>query len=400
MVLCFLAAISPLLPAAETMRLVHFSDSHLGFAEFSKTDPATGVNLREQDAYTAFNLVIAEAIRRNPNIVVHAGDLFHSPRPSNRAIVTALVGFQRLSEARIPVVLVAGNHSVPRVATTGSIFEALRVFRGIHSAFSARYEVFETGDAAVHCIPHVPTEVALRAALAEVRVRKAKRFNVLVMHGAVRDTGEQYSLGEFNEVRVGKDVLQRFAEFDYVALGHYHKHMQVGSNAWYSGSTERFHVREAGYKKGFVEVDLAKQNITFCPIPTREIVIVPTIRCRGRSLPEIVSAIEAALAKVHAPTGKILHIRLAEIDPTTWIEFQRVRRPIEREHAAEALEVLWDRTLEEPKGAKLGRTSIGSLAMEFAAFIKTGKVAGLNRGRLRKLGERLISDALDAEAAE
>jgi DNA repair exonuclease SbcCD nuclease subunit len=260
--------------------------------------------------------------------------------------------------------------------------------------------VFEIGEVAVHCIPHVPTEDALRASLGEVQIQTAKRFNVLAMHGAVRGTGEDYSLGEFNEVAINKDGLQRFAEFDYIALGHYHKHLKVGPNAWYSGSTERFHIREAGYRKGFVEVDLAKRNVIFHPIPTREIVVVPTIQCRERSLPKITSAIEDALRKAPSPAEKILHIRLAEIDPTTWIEFQRVRRPIEREYAAEALEILWDRTLADPKTAKLRGTSIGPLAMEYAAFIKNAKVNGLSRSRLRKLGERLITEALDAEAAE
>src|SRR2546426_7410977 len=129
------------------MRLIHFSDTHLGFSESSKVDPATGINIREQDTYNAFNTVNAEAIRRKPDVVVHAGDLFHSPRPSNRAIVVALVGFQRLTEAKIPVVLIAGNHSVPRVAATGSIFEAMSVLPGVRSAHRERYEAFEIGEA-------------------------------------------------------------------------------------------------------------------------------------------------------------------------------------------------------------------------------------------------------------
>lgn len=121
------------------MRLIHFSDTHLGFAESAKVDPETGINFREQDAYRAFNAVIDDAISRKPDLIIHAGDLFHSPRPSNRAIVTALIGFQRLSEAGIPVVLIAGNHSVPRVAATGSIFEAMRVLPGVRSAHRGQY---------------------------------------------------------------------------------------------------------------------------------------------------------------------------------------------------------------------------------------------------------------------
>jgi DNA repair exonuclease SbcCD nuclease subunit len=382
------------------MRLIHFSDTHLGFSESAKVDPATGINLREQDVYTAFNTIIAEAIQLKPDVVVHAGDLFHSPRPSNRAIVVALVGFQRLSEARIPVVLIAGNHSVPRVAATGSIFEAMSVLPGVRSAHQERYEFFEIGEAAFHCVPHVSTEAALQAAFAEVRPDTRKRFNVLVMHGAVRGSGERYSLAEFNEVAISKDALGRFAGFDYVALGHYHKFLKVGSNAWYSGSPERFHQNEAGYRKGFVELDLATQRVSFHPLSPRDILLLPPIRCPGRSLPEINEAIEGGLRDAIPLTGKIVVVRLEQIDPATWLELQRDRRRIEREYGPDAFEVRWDRSFVDEKSAKARPAGIGSLAMEFAAFMRTAKVNELNRDRLRKIGECLIAEALEAEAGE
>jgi exonuclease SbcD len=91
------------------MRLIHFSDTHLGFSESSKVDSLTGVNQREQDTYIAFNTVIQEILQHQPDLVIQAGDVFHTPRPPNRAIVAALVGFQRLVEATIPIVLIAGK---------------------------------------------------------------------------------------------------------------------------------------------------------------------------------------------------------------------------------------------------------------------------------------------------
>ncbi len=382
------------------MRLIHFSDTHLGFAESAKVDPETGINFREQDAYRAFNAVIDDAISRKPDLIIHAGDLFHSPRPSNRAIVTALIGFQRLSEAGIPVVLIAGNHSVPRVAATGSIFEAMRVLPGVRSAHRGQYEVFKIGDAAVHCIPHMSTQENLQRALAKVKIDKGQHFNVLAMHCAVRGTGERYSLGEFNEVLVAKDAIGKFKGFDYVALGHYHKHLQVGPNTWYSGSTERFHQNEAGYKKGFIDVDLKTRKVVFHPLTPREIVILPTITCNGLNFAEIMRRVEAALRSSMPTANKIVVIRLDQVDPTTWIELQRERRRLERQHATDAFEIRWDRTFAEPKMGKSRSTVIGSLAMEFASFMKTAKSEGLNRDRLRKLGERLITDALEQETGE
>jgi DNA repair exonuclease SbcCD nuclease subunit len=379
------------------MRLLHFSDTHLGFAESGRVDPETGVNVREQDVYAAFAAVIDAALASKPDLVIHAGDVFHSARPSNRAIVTALLGFQRLSSAGIPVVVVAGNHSVPRVAASGSIFDAWRVLPGIFSAHSGRYEVFEIGDAAVHCVPHVPTEDAFREALDAVRPREGKRFNVLVMHAGVQEADGRFSLSEFNAVTLPSGTIHHVGDFDYVALGHYHRHLEVAPRVCYSGSTERLHASEAGYAKGFVEVDLAARKTVFRRLSPREIAVLPALPCRGRTLPEILEALRKDLSGCTALAGAIVVVRLEEIDPVTWIEVQKERRALEREHLAGAFEVRWERTFAETQRGGPGGGAIGSLAIEFAAFMRSAGVEGLDRERLRKLGERLIVQAQEAE---
>jgi DNA repair exonuclease SbcCD nuclease subunit len=384
------------------LQVIHFADTHLGFAESSRVSPGSGVNLREKDAYDAFNTVIDEAARRRPDLVVHAGDLFHSPRPSNRAIFTAMAGFKRLSEAGIPVVLIAGNHSTPRMTTTASIFESLCLLPGVKAAYQARYEVFEVGEAAVHCVPHAPTEAALQQALSQARPREDKRFNLLVTHGAVHGTVEELSMGEFNEVAISRDAMARFSGFDYVALGHYHKHAQVAANAWYSGSTERFSVKEARYAKGFVEVLLASPStVRFQPIPTRDITVAPEIDCRKRQPDEVVSRVEQVLARLAPATGHIVVLKLRDIEPATWSEVQRQRRRIERELLPECFELRWERSFAaSERGHGAAGPGIGSLQAEFAAFMRTAPVAALDRERLRKLGERFLSEALDREASE
>jgi DNA repair exonuclease SbcCD nuclease subunit len=385
------------------LHIIHFADTHLGFAESSRVSPGSGVNLREKDAYDAFNTVIEEAVRRRPHLVVHAGDLFHSPRPSNRAIVTAMSGFTRLSQAGIPVVLTAGNHSVPRMTATASIFEALSLLPGVKAAYQKRYEVFDVGDAAIHCVPHAPTEEALSEALSQVRAREDKRYNVLVTHGAVRGTVEDMSLGEFNEVAISHDTLAQLSGFDYVALGHYHKHAQVAPNAWYSGSTERFSVKEAGYPKGFVAVTLSSTRtvVRFQPISVREITVAPEIDCHKRRPDEVISRVEQVLGKLAPARGHIVILKLRDIEPATWSEVQRERRRIDRELIPQCLELRWERTFAESvRGWGAAGPSIGSLQAEFTAFMSTAPVEDLDREHLRRLGERFLSDAQDREVAE
>ncbi len=72
------------------MRLIHFSDTHLGYGAFSKLDVSEGINQREADFYSAFQQAINRMIELKPDFVVHSGDLFDTVRPQNRAIDFAL----------------------------------------------------------------------------------------------------------------------------------------------------------------------------------------------------------------------------------------------------------------------------------------------------------------------
>jgi len=67
------------------MRIAHLADLHLGFRQFQRLD-ASGVNQREADVAGAFRRAIDAVIDRRPDAVLIAGDLFHSVRPTNRAI--------------------------------------------------------------------------------------------------------------------------------------------------------------------------------------------------------------------------------------------------------------------------------------------------------------------------
>ena len=108
------------------MKLAHIADSHLGIRQYHRQTP-TGINQREADVANAFRGVIDDVIAQRPDVVIIAGDLFHSVRPTNAAIVFAFRQFQRLREALpgVPVVIIAGNHDTPRSSETGSI---LRLF--------------------------------------------------------------------------------------------------------------------------------------------------------------------------------------------------------------------------------------------------------------------------------
>jgi DNA repair exonuclease SbcCD nuclease subunit len=77
------------------VRLVHLADLHLGFRQYQRLTPA-GVNQREADVARSFARAVDKTVALRPDLVVIAGDVFHTVRPSNPAILHAFKQFMRL----------------------------------------------------------------------------------------------------------------------------------------------------------------------------------------------------------------------------------------------------------------------------------------------------------------
>ncbi|MFI5228842.1 MAG: exonuclease SbcCD subunit D, partial [Gemmatimonadales bacterium] len=284
------------------MRLVHISDLHLGYRQYQRLTPG-GVNQREADVAATFRLAIDRIIAIAPDLVVVAGDVFHSVRPSNQAILHAFLQFGRLRHA-LPdadVVLVAGNHDTPRSAETGGILQLLGQL-GIEIADrDARRLSFAARDLSVLAVPDVPGLV--RPSLTP---DPSARYNVLVIHGEVQGVLPAMSaVVDRASVEITREELGA-SRWDYVGLGHYHVYREVAPNAYYSGSIdytsanpwgELYEERVAGLiGKGFVERDLDTGHQIFHPLPpARPLVDLPPINATGLSPAEVDERIRAAV---------------------------------------------------------------------------------------------------------
>jgi exonuclease SbcD len=218
------------------VKLAHIADPHLGIRQYHRQTPA-GINQREADIAHAFRLAVDGVIAVRPDAVVVAGDLFHSVRPTNAAIVFAFRQFQRLREAlpEAPIVLIAGNHDTPRSTETGSI---LRLFEelGVDVATDeARRLVYPALDLSVLAVPH---QALMDGARPSLRPEGAAKHRVLVLHGEIEGvfpfdrSGAEYGGAVLGLPELAPD------EWTYVALGHYHVQHKVTERVWYAGSLE------------------------------------------------------------------------------------------------------------------------------------------------------------------
>ena len=304
------------------MKVAHLADPHLGARQYHRQTPA-GINQREADVARAFRLAVDGVIAAAPDLVVVAGDLFHSVRPTNAAIVFAFRQIQRLREALpgAPIVLVAGNHDTPRSVETGSI---LRLFEELGvdvAADQARRLIYPQLDLSVLAVPHQ----ALVSGRSPLRPEGSEARQLLVLHGEIEGVFPfDRSSVEYGGAVIGLNELAP-TEWSYVALGHYHVRHQVAPRAWYAGALEYVspnlwgeladEAHHGHRTKGWLLVDLDAGTVAHQPIESARVILdLPSIPGEGMAAAALDRLIADRLAEV--PGGiadKILRLRIYDI---------------------------------------------------------------------------------------
>ena len=182
------------------MKLLHLADTHLGYTTYRKITEE-GINQRELDIYHAFTQCIDYALKEKPDLILHAGDLFDSVRPTNRAISIAMEQLLRLQQANIPLVIISGNHETPRLKETGHIFSIFDHLNNVTLIYKNHYEKhhyqLQNKTVAIHAIPQCPTKEAFEEQLTQIIIEKDADFNLFLAHGAVAEIKE-FRMNEFN----------------------------------------------------------------------------------------------------------------------------------------------------------------------------------------------------------
>lgn len=297
----------------DPIRVLHFADLHVGMENYGKLDPQTGISSRIRDFLDRLDEVCAYAVDHAADLVLFAGDAFKTRDPDPTQQREFARRIKRLAE-RVPVFMLVGNHDLPNLAaraTSIDIFSTLevpnitvgrapggRVFetrRGplflawmpfpVRNRLLAREEHREASlEALDRALEAVVTEtladLAGQAAEQPMPRLLAGHFTVA---GAV--FGSERSVMTGRDLAVPKSALAEPA-WDYVALGHIHKHQDLtrgDRETWpetpplvYSGSLERIDFGEAAEPKGFCWLELARgaTRWEFVPVQARPFVVI------------------------------------------------------------------------------------------------------------------------------
>jgi len=290
------------------MKFLHFADIHLGIENYGRIDPSTGLHTRLQDFIKCFSFAIDIALEEKVDLVLFAGDAYKSSNPNPTHQREFARQIYRLSEAKIPVIMINGNHDIPVSfgrATSLDIFGTLNV-SGMRVVTEPELLKIETkaGLVQVFGIPwptknlflvkeeyknftdeEITLEIQKRVRDKIIESARVINPNIPAIFTAHLAAAEATYSGSERSAIIGRDpvfptLILAQKEFDYVALGHIHKFQDLNLASHppvvYSGSIERINFGEEKEDKGVCVVNIEKSQTSyeFIPLPARKFVTI------------------------------------------------------------------------------------------------------------------------------
>jgi exonuclease SbcD len=285
------------------IKILHLSDIHLGSGfSHGQINPETGLNTRLEDFTATLGRCIDRAIAEPVDLVLFGGDAFPDATPAPYVKQAFAAQFRRLVDAEIPTVLLVGNHDQHSQGQGGAslgIYRTLGV-PGFVVGDSLATHTIQTHNGAIQIItlPWLTRSTLLTRpeteglSLEAVNQLLIDRLTV-VLEGEIRQLdpklptillghlmADKANLGAERFLAVGKgfniplSLLTRSC-FEYVALGHVHKHQNLNRTndppVIYPGSIERVDFSEEKEDKGFILIEVEKGQVKwqFCPLTVR-----------------------------------------------------------------------------------------------------------------------------------
>lgn len=248
------------------MKFLHIADVHLGCRRYNLDE-------RPVDFFRAwYDIIERHAIPNGVDFVLVAGDFFNSRKVEPQTMNHAMIGLERLKEARIPVLVIEGNHDQHDATTEHSWLRSLSAWgylKLLEPAANFEMQAWdeETGRGSYIDIGGarvfgsqwygMSTSAAIPMLCDGLKTARADdKFNILMLHtdveGQLSRPIPAVSVARLKELR---ELV------DYVALGHTHKKFELDNWAFNPGSPEACSIDEYREERGvyLVEVDDEKR---------------------------------------------------------------------------------------------------------------------------------------------
>ncbi|MBV6391669.1 MAG: 3',5'-cyclic adenosine monophosphate phosphodiesterase CpdA [Anaerolineales bacterium] len=402
------------------MKLLHFADAHIDMANYGRHDPATGLPLRVLDFLKSLDAIVDTAIERRVDLVIFAGDAYkdRSPTPTFQREWGRRI--MRLSQAKIPTLLLVGNHDIsPSIGRA----HALQEFKTLQAPFVKVLDAPELLKPEnlwglplqIIAMPWV-SRSGLMAVTGETDSTQAfsrieENIGELIV-GYIEDCDssmpiiltahasiEGAKFGGERLVMLGNDLvltgsLVKNPKLSYVAMGHIHKPQDVNEGSQppviYPGSIERVDFGEAKEDRFFVIADIEKGRDT--EVEWIQLTGVRKfIDCRAtlESSEHVTDFLKKKLPKPKDMIGAIL--RLVVEYPREWDSL--IDEPALRKYAAETFEFHFVKRPQTEARARIGEgQSISSFSpLELLEqYLNSTKAA--NTEELKRLAREIMAE--------
>ena len=277
------------------LKILHFSDAHIDITRFGRHDPQSGLPIRVLDFLKSLDTIIDTALTEKVDLVIFSGDAYRDRTPVPTFQREWGKRMMRLSQAKIPTLLVVGNHDLSPAAGRAHALQEYETLSVPYIRVISQVE-FLTPDMLwdlplqVIGLPWITpsklmanlkpeeenstissdTSEIILARLIQNFISKVDPDLPAILAGHVSVQGAIY--GNERSVMLGKDVVLplavlRDAKLDYVALGHIHKAQDLNEDRQppivYPGSIERVDFGEVNDEKRFVIAQVEKGSCRY-----------------------------------------------------------------------------------------------------------------------------------------
>jgi exonuclease SbcD len=271
--------------SARTVRVIHVSDSHLGFDLPIRPRTTAEGRLRPrrgEDFFANLERAFDYAHQVKADAVIHTGDVFFRSKLPPAIVDRAYGCLTRFAERGIPLVILPGNHERSRMPPS-----LLLRHQHIHVLDRPRAVRLEGARGSLEVVGF-PYRKDARAALLELVVDAGPRGAdacLLAVHQAIEGSWVGASAERGVRFERQPDVIARDGVpgcFHAVLAGHIHRRqvLRVGARrdvpAIHCGSVERTSAQELYEPKGFVDLSITVDRRgrrsaapRFVPLPAR-----------------------------------------------------------------------------------------------------------------------------------
>jgi len=235
---------------------IHVADVHIGMSFRKASFGNDFASKRRKEIKESFYNIIDRV--RDKDFLFISGDLFEEENITIKELKEINYKFEQIPNTKI--LIISGNHDpiVDNKSNYRLINWADNVY--IFDSNNKKYDFLEH-NVSVYGISW-NKKIIREELIDEVVIEDYNKINILLVHGDI------YNKSDY--LPISKDKLKAKG-FDYVAMGHIHKHEFITERIAYCGSLEPLDFKETG-EHGIIEGVVAKEfvDMKFMPMCKRE----------------------------------------------------------------------------------------------------------------------------------